>query len=412
MIDLLLQPTITVLVAIIGWYFVWREKRKNKEKNPTTLIEKHEEKTNKYKVRDPEIQSSFAEEVYPILSNVITQKNNYAKEKNSIVHCLDGFLYPLLYSKDRKQNNAFAWAIGEAFFYSISNRNNLLIANYSLYASATVTSLLNLLRICRKNNQMAIVFIATTQTPGELAYGSADLELEDNFTEVNEAYKTEFRKLVSQYKLEDKDILIERHNFVRDKSEEDFEGDLQMLENVLTRINKEDVPAKPSDELTEWIRLNHACFTDNVDAPEKLARIQWVKNSRINKDKFNSDTICTDVILYGTIDKVSLNKHSFKSIPPLYSNFKINWRFGLQSIDLGRVAEGRAIKLLYSNQLHNERFDFLGFNYERLNDFIKILQNGEGKNIANPLGLEKSKFLINEEPWKNYIKGSNRPQNP
>jgi len=410
--DGLLEGVFSVISVIIGVYLGRRyEKMKDAKISLfSILFEKHIEKSDKYYKPDSNLnlKTSFASEVFPIITNVTdTNDVSLKKHKNSIKYCLDDFLFPFFYDRKRSKNDAYNWAILEAFFLSITNKDNLLIANYKLYASATVTSLLNLLRKCKQKNRMAVVFIATTQSPGELSMGtsSPDTEAQDNFTVVNEAYRVESRKIIQNYINEQRDLLFERHMFIREFEDPKFISDLSMLENVFTRVKRDEKIKKSSKGIIDWIDNNHAMSVPIIKQQfaRKMARIQWIKSVNIKKDSFKSDSICTDLIVYGFIERENIPRHYFEEIPPKFSKLNIEWQFGIQSIDLGRVAEGRAIKLLTHDQLKFEHIDFLGFKYNSLNNLIKILQEGNEGDLNNPLGLDRSNFLIEEQPWKSIL---------
>lgn len=413
----LLQGILGIIAGILSTLLAAHIRKKNEKRKKSkttltsTLFQKHNEKSEKYYQPDPNenVNTPFASIAFPIISNVTnTNDSNLKKHRNSIEFCLDDFLFPFFYDKKRLKNDAYNWAILEAFFLSITNKNNLLIANYKLYASATITSLLNLLRKCRQKDRMAVVFIATTQSPGELSMGisSPDTEATDTFSKVNEAYRDESRKIIQQYIGEQRDLLFERHMFIRDIEDEEFVSDLTMLENVFTRIDSKEEIQKSPKEFINWINNNHAMSVPILkqEMAKKMARIQWVKSQSIQKESFITDSICTDLIVYGFIERGNIPRHYFDDIPPKFSKLQIEWQFGIQSIDLGRIAEGRAIKLLTHNPLNSDKIDFLGFNYTSLNSFIQILQEGNIGNIKNPIGLTKSKFLIEEEPWKKIIR--------
>lgn len=410
------QEIVSAIIGVIAGFiyvklhFYYQKKKESKTVLISDLFEKHVEKSDKYYKDDPNnnVKSSYAKEAFPIISKITNAQDlRINKHNNSIKYFLDDFLYPYFYTPRRKKNDAYNWAILEAFFLSIINDDKLLISNYKLYASATVTSLSNLLRKCKQENRLAIVFIATTQSPGELSMGTSSRfeEKKDTFTLVNESYKNESKKIIQNFIRNNGDLIFERHMFVRRiENEPEFVNGLAMLENVLTRIGTNEEINKSSSDFINWINNNHALnipYGDKEGA-KSMARVQWIQSNKVNRDTFQSDFICTDLIVYGYIEREKVPR-AFNELPPNFSNLDIEWQFGIQSIDLGRIADGRAIKLLTHDHLKSESIDFLGFQYRSLNHFIKILQEGNLDAIPNPLGLEKSHMLVDSKPWKDIL---------
>jgi hypothetical protein len=380
----------------------------------------------------PESESLLSEISYA-LGNIHHRRFDKIEPLYSAAAYIDQ-LSRFLLGKHEKGQVPYGLMMVEALFYDMAvNANHLqyLPADYALYASATALALENLLRRCEISGEVPTVFIATTQTPGELVFGNREREHKSHpnwvgtrFDEVNNNYRIRFRDLVSNYmesRQEGLPLLIERHVFARRKFTEakgkpimtETESLTQdesirfldyYLESVETNpeVYGPNIQALDEGKFKRWIQENHACSLPghNAGSGEYMARIQWFEEPSLNGGlKWWRYEVVTDLIVFGSSKSVSLSAGD-KS-PKLYGR-NINWEFGLQYIDLGGKSEGRAVKPLYRDELDG-RINFLGFKHYKLREFIRSLQ--EGPEQDNPLGLTTSGYIVRESPWKDLWAG-------
>lgn len=350
--------------------------------------------------------------------------------------CLNHLFNFLLYPEgktEHEEDASYRWAINEALFYSIAaniRRLGSLTADYGFYASATVLGLRNLLNRCFETESTAIIFIATTQTPGELAVGGSALSTSPNkyeiFDDINNNYKLQFRTAIEEFTGKGVNIVIERHIFARDKlftrgksKKGDRHSYLRILERYLEKLH-ESIQDKtlrsrvtPSEvaKFKDWINKNHICKLPDLPPalPEKMARVHWFEPptpQEMATLHWNPNFICTDLIAYGSSRKKRFDP---KRIPPTFDSLDIRWEFALQSIDLGVPAEGRVVRPVMQRELSRGKVNFLGFEDYYLKDLIRCLQENVSNKIDNPLGLTKSDYVTKLKPWEQLWTAGSTP---
>ena len=222
-------------------------------------------------------------------------------------------------------------------------------------------------------------------------------------------------------------MLIERHVFMASEPAEKYEG-YEMLRSCLTRVDDDvDLSPETSAKFVDWINRNHVYnLPSGASAPHAMARCQMLAPSRLDRELrgiWKADEICTDMICFGSLKDAAefgsgvggiIDPPKGADIPPRlirpkrYDVLGVDWHFGLQSVNLGRLAEGRAVKML-DERLLRKSLRFLGFEYESIGQFIRLLQAGAKAtpSIDNPLGLSESIFTVEEQPWaKLWVDGN------